>query len=172
MRFMSPFHFFKPASMDRLGYYPWFQASLGGLGATQTQTVALGKWALSSLSPRNVSSLPGKSFPFVLESGISLSSFVFFFPYRTPLWLGKDRGPSVWDILCWVSLFPRFIFSQMCFLRDYAALGHPQGRLHAPVSLQGFPGGEARGGFEFTHRCWASWSWLWSESRGKLPDDE
>lgn len=39
--------------------------------------------------------------------------FLFFLICRTSLRLGENRGPSIWDILCWVSLLPQFMLSQM-----------------------------------------------------------
>lgn len=101
---------------------------------------------------------------FLLVLNLSFHSilFCFFlvFFYRTSLWLGENRGPSVWDILCWVSLLPQWIVSPMFFFH-YTALGNAEYSslcLCNPAFKFFHEGKEKLGAWEFTSWLQASWT--------------
>ena len=77
------------------------------------------KWVLTLPSPRyqcneiNDRNSLGKFFSCWFWNWHFTQFFFFFFLIcRTSLRLGENRGPSIWDVLCWVSLLPQFMLSQ------------------------------------------------------------
>ena len=116
------------------------------------------------------------SFLVGFETGISFNSFFFFLICRTSLRLGENRGPSVWDVLCWVSLLPQFMLSQM-FPFHCTTLGSEWSTLCFcnPTFRFCHQGKEKVGtvGIYFTDSVFPR-SWLWSKyrkPRGSCSDD-
>lgn len=125
----------------------------GDLEPLRLQPFVLGKRALGFLSSQKCKFTHSYANSFQSVSNLAFHS-VLFPSCRTALRLGEDRGPSVRDVLCRVSLSPRFLFSQMCFPRYRAIWGSPQRRLCAPPPSAGrvFREGLRGEGLSLPHR--------------------
>lgn len=143
----------------------WLRHSVAIEEATQTQTLCSLKLSSvclphTSIMKRYLNSLAGEFFLLVFNLAFHLILFFFlsFFLYRTSLWLGENRRPSVWHILCWVSLLPLLIFLQMLFMLffHYAAGGNTEysTSCFCNPAFKCFPLGEWEGRGSEHLLCW------------------
>ena len=131
------------------------------------------KWVLTLSSPRyqcneiNDRNSLGKFFSCWFWNWHFTQFFFFFLICRTSLRLGENRGPSIWDVLCWVSLYLSLCFPKM-FPFHCTILGSEWSTLHFcnPASRFCHQGNEEVGtvGIYFTDSVLPR-NWLWSKYR-------